>query len=90
MVAAGADSGSAARINDDAASDRYLEYERLIKSPDGGIVVLDVGQKTEDLVTAPSEDYLVPGSVGQHASAVAFDHVGDEVADEAASGGIRR
>jgi hypothetical protein len=35
--------------------------DTLIKLPNGGLVVLDVGQKTEDLVTAPGEDFNFRG-----------------------------
>jgi hypothetical protein len=39
------------------------DIDTFIKPPNGGLVVLDVGQKTEDLVTAPGEN-LSPGVVG--------------------------
>jgi hypothetical protein len=35
--------------------------DTFIKLPNGGIIVLDVGQKTEDLVTAPGEDFNFRG-----------------------------
>jgi hypothetical protein len=31
--------------------------DTFIKRPDGGLVLLDVGQKTEDLTVAPGEDF---------------------------------
>ena len=36
---------------------RKQGIDTLIKLPDGGIVVLDAGQKTEDLTVAPGEDF---------------------------------
>jgi hypothetical protein len=36
---------------------RKQGIDTSIKRPDGGIVVLDVGQKTEDLTIAPGEDF---------------------------------
>jgi hypothetical protein len=41
----------------DSRITRKQGIDTFIKSPDGGIVVMDVGQKTEDLVTAPGEDF---------------------------------
>jgi hypothetical protein len=35
--------------------------DTFIKPPNGGLVVVDVGQKTEDLVTAPGEDFNFRG-----------------------------
>jgi hypothetical protein len=35
--------------------------DTLIKLPNGELIVLDVGQKTEDLVTAPGEDFNFRG-----------------------------
>jgi hypothetical protein len=35
--------------------------DTFIKPPNGGLVVVDVGQKTEDLVAAPSEDFNFRG-----------------------------
>jgi hypothetical protein len=40
----------------DSRITRKQGIDTFIKPPNGGIVVLDVGQKTEDLVTAPGED----------------------------------
>jgi hypothetical protein len=40
---------------------RKQGIDSFIKPPDGGIILLDVGQKTEDLVTAPGEDFNFRG-----------------------------
>jgi len=40
----------------DSRLTRKQGIDTLIKRPDGGLVLLDVGQKTEDLTTAPGED----------------------------------
>jgi hypothetical protein len=41
----------------DSRITRKQGIDTLIKRPDGGIVVLDAGQKTEDLTVAPGEDF---------------------------------
>jgi hypothetical protein len=45
----------------DSRITRKQGIDTFIKLPDGGIIVLDVGQKTEDLVTAPGEDFNFRG-----------------------------
>ena len=45
----------------DSRITRKQGIDTLIKLPNGGIVLLDVGQKTEDLVTAPGEDFNFRG-----------------------------
>ena len=41
----------------DSRSTRKQGIDTLIKRADGGVVLLDVGQKTEDLTVAPGEDF---------------------------------
>jgi hypothetical protein len=41
----------------DSRVTRKQGIDTLIKRPDAGLVLLDVGQKTEDLTTAPGEDF---------------------------------
>ena len=41
----------------DSRITRKQGIDTLIKRPDGGIVLLDTGQKTEDLTLAPGEDF---------------------------------
>lgn len=45
----------------DSRITRKQGIDTFIKPPNGRIVVLDVGQKTEDLVTAPGEDFNFRG-----------------------------
>jgi hypothetical protein len=45
----------------DSRVTRKQGIDTLIKRPDGGIVVLDVGQETEDLTIAPGEDFNFRG-----------------------------
>ena len=45
----------------DSRITRKQGIDTLIKPPNGGLVVLDVGQKTEDLVIAPGEDFNFHG-----------------------------
>ena len=45
----------------DSRLTRKQGIDSFIKLPNGGIIVLDVGQKTEDLVTAPGEDFNFRG-----------------------------
>jgi len=45
----------------DSRITRKQGIDTLIKRPDGGLVLLDVGQKTEDLTTAPGEDFNFRG-----------------------------
>jgi hypothetical protein len=45
----------------DSRITRKQGIDTFIKLPDGRIIVLDVGQKTEDLVTAPGEDFNFRG-----------------------------
>jgi hypothetical protein len=45
----------------DSRITRKQGIDTLIKPPNGGVIVLDVGQKTEDLVTAPGEDFNFRG-----------------------------
>lgn len=45
----------------DSRITRKQGIDAFIKPPNGRIVVLDVGQKTEDLVTAPGEDFNFRG-----------------------------
>jgi hypothetical protein len=45
----------------DSRITRKQGIDTFIKPPSGGIIVLDVGQKTEDLVTAPGEDFNFRG-----------------------------
>lgn len=45
----------------DSRLTRKQGIDTLIKRPDGGLVLLDVGQKTEDLTTAPGEDFNFRG-----------------------------
>jgi hypothetical protein len=45
----------------DSRITRKQGIDTFIKLPDGGIILLDVGQKTEDLVTAPGEDFNFRG-----------------------------
>jgi hypothetical protein len=41
----------------DSRITRKQGIDTFIKPPNGGLIVMDVGQKTEDLVTAPGEDF---------------------------------
>jgi hypothetical protein len=45
----------------DSRITRKQGIDTFIKLPNGGIILLDVGQKTEDLVTAPGEDFNFRG-----------------------------
>jgi hypothetical protein len=45
----------------DSRITRKQGIDTFIKAPSGGIILLDVGQKTEDLVTAPGEDFGFKG-----------------------------
>jgi hypothetical protein len=45
----------------DSRLTRKQGIDTFIKLPNGGIILLDVGQKTEDLVTAPGEDFNFRG-----------------------------
>jgi hypothetical protein len=45
----------------DSRITRKQGIDSFIKLPNGGIILLDVGQKTEDLVTAPGEDFNFRG-----------------------------
>jgi hypothetical protein len=45
----------------DSRITRKQGIDTFIKAPSGGIILLDVGQKTEDLVTAPGEDFDFKG-----------------------------
>jgi hypothetical protein len=45
----------------DSRITRKQGIDTMIKRPEGGLVLLDVGQKTEDLVTAPGEDFNFRG-----------------------------
>jgi hypothetical protein len=53
--------------------------DTFIKPPNDGLIVLDVGQKTEDLVTAPGEDFNFRGrwDIALGDPAVAFGKVCD-------------
>ena len=42
-------------------STRKQGIDTFIKAPHGGVIVLDIGQKTEDLTTAPGEDFNFRG-----------------------------
>jgi hypothetical protein len=41
----------------DSRSTRKQGIDTFIKTPHGGVIVLDIGQKTEDLTIAPGEDF---------------------------------
>jgi hypothetical protein len=45
----------------DSRITRKQGIDTFIKTPNGGLIVMDVGQKTEDLVTAPGEDFNFRG-----------------------------
>ena len=45
----------------DSRITRKQGIDTFIKLPNGGIILLDVGQKAEDLVTAPGEDFNFRG-----------------------------
>ncbi len=61
----------------DSRITRKQGIDTFIKPPNGGIIVLDVGQKTEDLVTAPGEDFNFRGrwDIALGDPAVAFGKV---------------
>ena len=41
----------------DSRSTRKQGIDTFVKAPNGGVIVLDVGQETEDLTVAPGEDF---------------------------------
>lgn len=41
----------------DSRSTRKQGIDTFVKSPNGGVILLDIGQKTEDLTIAPGEDF---------------------------------